>query len=111
MRSMNCNAWCSVTCPTFWRSFPSSQTPDPKRNLILVGTSATNPKIAELGQKDLLKVAHARQGYTIACLKSPWQADVRLIVVAGTDPSGVLYGVEEFNKKLAVLFTQDLRPG
>ena len=90
---------------------PISQTPDPKRNLILVGTSATNPKIAELGQKGLLKLPTRPQGYTIACVKSPWQTDVRLIVVAGTDPAGVLYGVEEYNKKLAVLFTQDLRPG
>jgi hypothetical protein len=90
---------------------PISRTPGPKRNLILVGTPAANPKIAELGQKGLLKLPTHAQGYTIACLKSPWQADIRLIVVAGTDPAGVLYGVEELNKKLAVLFTQDLRPG
>ena len=90
---------------------PISRTPDPKRNLILLGTPRTNPKIAELGHKGLLKLPKRAQGYTIACLKSPWQSNARLIVVAGTDPSGVLYGVEEFNKKLAVLFTQDLRPG
>jgi hypothetical protein len=90
---------------------PASRTPDAERNLILVGTSATHPKIAELGQKGLVKLPRHAQGYTIACLKSPWQARARLIVVAGTDPSGVLYGVEEFNKKLAALFTRDLQPG
>ena len=81
-----------------------SRTPDAERNLILVGTSATNPKVAELGQKGLVKLPTHAQGYTIACLKSPWQARARLIVVAGTGPSGVLYGVREFNKKLATLF-------
>lgn len=90
---------------------PSGRTPDAKHNLILVGTPATNAKIAELGQKGLLKLPTHAQGYTIACLKSPWQSDVRLIVVAGNDPAGVLYGVEELNKKIAVLPTSDLRPG
>ena len=44
-------------------------------------------------------------------MKSPWQTNVRVIVVVGADPCGVLYGVEEFNKKLAALFTRDLQPG
>lgn len=88
-----------------------SNTPDPKRNLLLMGTAANNPKIAELCQKGLLELPKRAQGYTLACMKSPWQTDVRLIVIAGADAAGVLYGVEEFNKRLAVLFTQDLRPG
>lgn len=90
---------------------PVGKAGNPDRNLILVGTSANNPKILELSQKGLLKLPTKAEGYTIACLKSPWQQDRRLIVIAGADPSGVLYGAEEFNKRLAAIFMQDLQPG
>jgi hypothetical protein len=86
---------------------PTGRTPDATRNLILVGTPATNPRIAELGRKGLVKLPTHAEGYTIACLKSPEQTGTRLVVIAGTDASGVLYGVVEFNKKLATLATHD----
>jgi hypothetical protein len=84
---------------------PADQTPDATRNLILVGTPAANPRIAELGRKGLVRLPTQPQGYTIACLKSPWQPQTRVIVVAGTDSPGVLYGVEEFNKKVVTIFS------
>ncbi len=86
---------------------PAGRTPDATRNLILMGTPAANPRIAELGRKGLVKLPTHAEGYTIACLKSPWQQGTRLVVIAGTDASGVLYGVMEFNKKLATLATHD----
>jgi hypothetical protein len=86
---------------------PAGQTPDATHNLILVGTPATNPRIAELGRKRLLKLPTHAEGYTIACLKSPGQMNTRVVVIAGTDASGVLYGVEEFNKRLATLAAHD----
>jgi hypothetical protein len=86
---------------------PASQTPEAAHNLILIGTPAANPQIAELGRKGLVKLPTQAQGYTIACLNSPSQAGRRVIVVAGTDSAGVLYGVMEFNKKLAALARHD----
>jgi hypothetical protein len=86
---------------------PGSQTPIATRSLILVGTPAMNPKIAELGRRGLVKLPTLAQGYTLACLKSPWAPETRVVMVAGTDPPGVLYGVEEFNKRLATMSTQE----
>jgi hypothetical protein len=82
---------------------PASQTPDAAHNLILVGTPAANARIAELGRRGLIKLPTHAQGYTIACLGSPWRAETRVVVVAGADSPGVLYGVMEFNKRMATL--------
>lgn len=89
----------------------AGEMPHVSRNLILIGTPSENPRIAELGQKGLIELPTHAEGYTVACLNSPWQTNLRLVVIAGSDMSGVLYGVEEFNKRLAVLFTRDLQPG
>ncbi len=86
---------------------PGSQTPMAKRSLILVGKPATNPKIAELARRGLVKLPLRAQGYTLACLKSPWEPETKVIVVAGADPLGVLYGVVEFNKRLATASAQE----
>jgi hypothetical protein len=86
---------------------PASRAPDAGRNLILIGTPAGNPRITELGRQGLLNLPVQPQGYTIACLKPPSQAGRRIIVVVGTDSAGVLYGVMEFNKKLAAFATHD----
>ena len=86
---------------------PGGQTPSAKRNLILIGTPAMNPNIAELARRGLVRVPRKAQGYTLACLKSPWEPETRVIMVAGTDSLGVLYGVIEFNKRLAAMSTQE----
>jgi hypothetical protein len=87
---------------------PAGQTPDATRNLILVGTPAANPRIAELGRRGLVELPTHAEGYTIACLKLPEPIERRAIVIAGADASGVLYGVVEFNKRLATLARHDL---
>ncbi|MEK7407952.1 MAG: hypothetical protein AAB225_23020, partial [Acidobacteriota bacterium] len=76
---------------------------DREKNLILVGTRQNNPLIAGLVDKGLVSVPSAPQGYTVACFPSPWSAANKVAVIAGADPSGVLYGVQEFNKRLAAL--------
>jgi len=86
---------------------PATQTPEATRSLVLVGTPAANPRIAELGKKGLIKLPTDAEGYTIACLKSPWHPDTRVVVVAGADSLGVLYGAEEFNKRFATMSSQD----
>jgi hypothetical protein len=66
-------------------------------HLILAGTAATHPAIAELVRRRLVEVPSPAQGYAVACLASPWNRSLKLLVIAGRDPQGVLYGVEEFN--------------
>ena len=63
-------------------------------HLVLVGTAKDNRLIAELEDKRLLTVPKKRESYATACLKSPWNADRRLLVIAGRDTSGTLYGAE-----------------
>jgi hypothetical protein len=77
-------------------------------HLLLVGTAANHPMIAELGAKGL-KLPNKAEGYTVACLKSPWDPALRVAVIAGADPNGVLYGVEEFNRRLADTPAEDAR--
>jgi hypothetical protein len=77
-------------------------------HLLLVGTAANHPMITELGTKGL-KLPNKAEGYTVACLKSPWDPALRVAVIAGTDPNGVLYGVEEFNRRLADTPAEDAR--
>jgi len=77
-------------------------------HLLLVGTAANHPMIAELGTKGL-KLPNKAEGYTVACLKSPWDPALRVAVIAGTDPNGVLYGVEEFHRRLADTPAEDAR--
>ena len=80
---------------------PSSEPADEEKNLILVGTRANNRLIAELAAKGLVPLPSAPQGYTIACVPSPWKQGFKVAVIAGTDASSVLYGVVEFSKRLA----------
>ena len=68
-------------------------------HLALLGTAENNRQIASLIDGGMLAAPTGREGYSIAVLPSPWQADCRLLVIAGADPSGVLYGVEEFNAR------------
>ncbi len=74
---------------------------DPKsqENLILVGTAENNPRIAELIESGRLSAPRGPQGYSIASFASPWKEDQRVIAIAGFDPAGVLYGVEDFNAR------------
>lgn len=68
---------------------------------ILLGTIANNFQIANLVQKGVVKVPDKPQGFASACGKSSWNPERKTIVIAGTDPSGALYGVIDFNQRLA----------
>lgn len=78
----------------------AAETLDPEDHAILVGTARNNPWIAKLAQQGLLTAPTHRQGYSLASLASPWAADRKLLVVAGTDPAGVLYGVQDFRMRV-----------
>ncbi|MDD5678725.1 MAG: hypothetical protein PHW60_12180 [Kiritimatiellae bacterium] len=70
-------------------------------NIILIGTEADNRFIEELVKTNIVSIPDKKEGYTLACLTSPWNANRRLIVIAGRDASGVLYAVEDFNANVA----------
>lgn len=69
-------------------------------HLVVVGTPDNNQMIAELVWNEQITLPDRPQGYTITCGDSRWNAERRLIVIAGTDPFGVLYGVEDFNARV-----------
>ena len=76
-------------------------------NLLLVGRAAEQPLLSELSRKGLLKLPDRAQSYTVTVLASPWESDKRVVAIAGADSAGVLYGVEEFNKRLALEMPDD----
>lgn len=90
------------TCQTSGDDFNSEE------NLILLGTAADNSVIAELIKRKLLSIPKKSQGYTAACIESPFCEKKKIIVIAGHDSHGVLYGVEDFNSRiLAAVVTPD----
>lgn len=86
---------------------PAAELDPTGANLIFVGTAAENRLIAELEAKGLVQHPHQPQSYTIACLPSPWQQNMRIAVISGADESGVLFGVVEFNKRLGAFIPDD----
>ena len=78
----------------------NDKTAEGKDHLILVGTPQSNPLIAELVATKRIALPEQPQGYTLTCGDSPWDAGRRLLVIAGSDPRGVLYGVEDLNARV-----------
>jgi hypothetical protein len=86
---------------------PATQLDPAGANVILVGIAAENHLIAELETKGLIQHPRQPQSYTIACVESPWQRNMRVVIISGADESGVLFGVVEFNKRLSALIPDD----
>jgi hypothetical protein len=63
---------------------------------ILVGTPEDNVLLRELVQGGQLSLPNRPQAFAIACMDSPWHPGYRLVAIVGSDPLGVLYGVQEF---------------
>ncbi len=80
---------------------------DHDANLLVVGTGVNNPLIAEIASKGAFELPTKPESYTTICLRSPWNKERRIVVVAGADSSGTLYGVIDFNKRLASLTSDD----
>lgn len=73
--------------------------PDGSTHLILVGTRESNRWIAQMLECGSIQAPEKAQGYTIACMDSPWGEEKRVIVICGADTRGVLYGAQEFNAR------------
>lgn len=69
-------------------------------NAILIGTPNNNPLIAQAIAKGFVPAPEGAQGYSISCGKSPWNEERRLIVIAGSDASGVLYAVQDLDARV-----------
>ncbi|MHB9070999.1 MAG: hypothetical protein ACYC54_11615 [Sedimentisphaerales bacterium] len=69
-------------------------------NIILIGACTNNHLIRELSEKKQISIPNESQGYTIKCCNSPWNDKTRLVVIAGSDSRGVLYGVNDFNSRV-----------
>ena len=65
-------------------------------HVFLIGTARNNRHIAELISNGTIPAAPGPQGYTLWIGKAPWEPTKRLVVIAGFDPAGVLYGVQEY---------------
>lgn len=64
-------------------------------NLFLIGTPESNLEIAKLIASGKIACGKGSEGYAITSEKSVYNADKRMIVVAATGESGVLYGVAD----------------
>jgi len=79
-------------------------------NLILVGTPDKNRRLAELIARGALDAPEGPQGYSIAIADSPDGGGRRMAAIAGSDPAGVLYGVEDFNARVLALGIAEDKP-
>ncbi len=72
----------------------------PKQHAVLIGTPGAHSMIAELAARHLITIPDRPQAYTIACMASPWAADHRVLVVAGRDDAGLVYGVTDLHARV-----------
>ena len=72
--------------------------------VIAVGCAATHPILAKYQASGTITVPNAKAGYTIYVGKDACDAEKSIILIAGADETGVLYGCADFcNKYLALL--------
>lgn len=64
-------------------------------NLILVGQNESS-LIAEVIGKGVIKPCGKRQGYSALITDSLWNSEKQMVIIAGFDPHGVLYGCVDF---------------
>lgn len=69
--------------------------PSELAHVALIGTKGDNSLIAELIERGAIAAPDGAEGYSIAVMDSPWNPNMRLLVVAGSDARGTLYGVQE----------------
>lgn len=70
-------------------------------HVAIVGTSA-HPRIRELISEGTIQAPDGAEGFSIFLGASPWNEEARLLVVAGSDPVGALYGSQEVAARLSL---------
>jgi hypothetical protein len=81
-------------------------------NLIIVGTNTDNRIISDLYNREVIKLSDKPQGYSIAVTDSPFNSNNQIMLIAGYDESGILYGAADFiNKYLGnIIYKTGVRP-
>ena len=69
-------------------------------HLLVEGTRENNAFIRNLAAEGRIDIPAKPGGYAVACMASPLKPDRKIAVIAGHDPQGVLYGVEDFNTRV-----------
>ena len=78
-----------------------------ENTLIVVGQADSHPLLAKCAPLAGMQVPEKAEGYAIFVGKSPLAEDTDIILIAGADEAGVLYGCMDFcNKYLALLGEQ-----
>jgi len=91
---------------------PASSAPVPEgSHLAVVGTAAENALLADLGKRGAISLPSQPEGYALKVLASPWDSTMRVAAIAGADPAGVLYGVEDFIARVLVSLGGDTAAG
>ena len=77
-------------------------------HIILVGKIGGNRLLKECQNRNLIQPPEAREGYSVYVGESIFNADAQMIVIAGQDVAGVLYGCMDFcNKYLGDVIFRD----
>ena len=65
------------------------------KNAVVIGTATSNPTVAKLIKSEFIEAESHQQGYSIKCGPNPKNVSEWLLVVAGADDAGVLYGLRD----------------
>jgi len=77
-----------------------SEVPLSGAHVLLIGTRKNNGFIDGLAKKGLINLPGKPEGYTIKVMQNPEARDDKLIIIAGEDANGVLYGAIDFCEKV-----------
>jgi len=69
-------------------------------HLLLCGTEADHPGISRLVAAGTISIPEKSESYVLHSGVSPWNAESRLVALAGADANGMLYAVEDFNARI-----------
>ena len=65
-------------------------------HLVVVGTWESNPLLRELAEQHVYEPGEEEEGYTLRIAQSPYNEKMQIVVIAGNDTAGVLYGALDF---------------
>ena len=69
-------------------------------HLLILGTPEENPLVKSQLKFKNINLPHHKEGYILCSYEAPWNPKQRIILIAGQNAVGVLYGVEDFNTRI-----------
>lgn len=79
-------------------------------NPIFIGTKKSNHFIKQFIQNGIIKMNNEAEGYSIKIMESIFNKDRQMIIIAGNDENGLIYGAIDFENRYLVntmLFTSE----